>query len=339
MKSLNLLKFAGLVILAAAALQAQSTEGAVYWSTSSALDCNANNLQEVQFTIPGGTTTVYSCYVTGTFVWLAAGGGYTTAIRVSGPASGAVGVDYSFYDLSGNNLNLDTNFGAGTATTSGNDVNFSLGANQPAEVDLLGATSNSPTYAPTTDGSVFVQLYCPDATTCFNVLPQLIYSAPPTISLSVPLAYDGSQWTQWSGEGVDDGGAHRISLVIYNQSSVSSIFTVRVFDSTGTQIGLGTTPAIPGYSSTTGEAGTAAFLLSDVVKTSLPSGALKVLVDGGSINSSVLMLQVNGRAIATLQTGYDTAPGTASSAASTPSTLRALRQGDAAVKHRQTVPR
>lgn len=267
------------------------------------------------------------------------GGGYTTALRVAGPASGAVGVDYSFYDLGGNAQNLDTNFGPGTPTASGNDVNFSLGANQPAEVDLLGATSNAPAYTPTTAGSVFVQLYCPNAITCFNVLPQLIYSAPPTISLSVPLAYDGSQWTQWSGEGVDDGGAHRISLVIYNQSSVASIFTVRVFDSTGTQVGLGTTPAIPGYSSTTGEAGTAAFLLSDVVKTSLPSGALKVLVDGGSSNSSVLMLQVNGKAIATLQTGYDTAPGTASAASSTPSTMRALRQGDAAIKHRQTVPR
>ena len=303
------LRFAGLMALCAVALYGQpATNGPVFWSTSSALDCNANSLQEVSFPGPGGAT-VYSCYLTGTFVWFAAGGGYTTALRVAAPASAPLGVDYSFYDLSGNLLNVDTKLGAGSATTSGNDVSVALAANQPLEVDMLGATANAPVYGPTTDGSVFVQLYCPDSITCYSVLPQLIYSAGTFISLSVPLAFDGSQWTQWSAQGIDDGAGQRISLVIYNQGSVATIYTVRVYDSNGNLVGTGTTPAINGYNSSTGEAGTYGDLLSNVVKTPLPSGILKVFVDGGSNNSSVLMLQSRGSAIAPLQVSYDTGTG------------------------------
>src|SRR5579862_2626224 len=135
------LRFIGLMALCAIALYGQPTNGPVYWSTSSALDCNANSLQEVSLPGPGGTT-VYACTITGTFVWFAAGGGYTTALRVAAPASAPVGVDYSFYDVNGNFLNVDTNSGAGSGTTSNNDVNFALAVNQPSEIDILGASSD-----------------------------------------------------------------------------------------------------------------------------------------------------------------------------------------------------
>jgi len=315
--------------LAAAGLHGQTvppTTGAAWWSTTP-IDCSTvdNVAAGSSYTIslPSGATGYY-CYVSGTFVWLAAGGGYVTALRVAGPASAAVGVDYIFYDTSGNNQNLDTAFPDGSSAASGNDVTFVLKANQPSEVDLLGAPGEGPSYPSLKDGSVFAQIYCPDPTTCLSVTPQLIYSAPPTISLSVPIAWDGNQWPQWSAEGIEDGGAHRVSLVVYNQGKIATIYTVRVYDSTGAQVGLGTTPAIPGYSTTTGEAGTYADLLSNIVKTSLPSGILKVLVDGGSNNSSVLMLQANGRAIATLQVAYDSAPTTSSVATSTTSALRMM---------------
>lgn len=319
------LQFVGLMVLVAAALHGQPpTTGTAWWSTTP-IDCSSvdNVAAGSSYTIslPSGATGYY-CYVSGTFVWLAAGGGYVTALRVAGPASGAVGVDYYLYDTSGNNQNLDTAFPDGSSAASGNEVSFVLAANQPSEVDLLGAPGEGPAYPSLKAGSVWAKFYCPNATTCLSVLPQLIYSAPPTISLSVPVAWDGNQWTQWSAEGIDDGGAHRVSLVVYNQGSVATIYTVRVYDRTGAQVGLGTTPAIPGASSITGEAGTYADLLSNIVKTSLPSGILKVMVDGGSNTSSVLMLQANGRAIATLQVAYDTPPGTSSSSTSSTSALR-----------------
>lgn len=311
------LQFVGLTVLVAAALHAQPpTTGTAWWSTTP-IDCSSvDNVpagSSYTISLPAGATGYY-CYVSGTFVWLAAGGGYVTTLRVAGPAAGAIGVDYSFYDTSGNKLGLDTTSSCSSSPASGNDVTCVLKANQPAEVNLLGATTNAPGYGTTTTGSVFAQIYCPDPTTCLHATPQLIYSAPPTISLSVPIAWDGSQWAQWSAEGIDDGGAHHMSLVVYNQASVAAIYTVRVYDKTGAQVALGTTPVVASF-------GTYGDLLSNIVKTSLPSGILKVLVDGGSNNSSVLMLQQNARAIATLQVGYDSAPTTSSSTASITSAL------------------
>ncbi|MGH9647801.1 MAG: hypothetical protein ACRD4E_13400, partial [Bryobacteraceae bacterium] len=118
-----------------------------------------------------------------------------------------------------------------------------------------------------------------------------------------------NQWTQWSFQGVDDGAGNRVSLVVYNQGSTATIYTVRVYDSTGTRVGIGTTAAIPGYNSVTGEAGTYGALLSNIIPTKLPSGVFKVLVDGGSNQSSVMALQNLGRAQTTLQVSYDSAPG------------------------------
>jgi len=152
-KSLHLL---GTLALAAGLMHGQPTNGAVYWSTNSSLDCSSlGESSPTAITNSAGATIGYSCYVSGTFLWLAAGGGWGTAIRVASPASGAIGVDYSFYSQSGSNLNLDTTFGSSSSHTSGSDVNFALYANQPAEVDLLGASSNAPGYGSTATGSVY----------------------------------------------------------------------------------------------------------------------------------------------------------------------------------------
>src|SRR5215467_14303818 len=127
-------------------LHAQPTNGAVYWSTTPP-DCSNLNQSPMAITNTSGTTIGYSCYVSGTFVWFAAGGIWGTTIRVAAPSSAPVGVDYTFYDQSGNDLNVDTTVNAvKSSLKSSNDVNFALAANQPAEVELLGATGNGPNY-------------------------------------------------------------------------------------------------------------------------------------------------------------------------------------------------
>jgi hypothetical protein len=302
--------------VAAATLDGQPVNGPVYWSTV-APDCTSlAGESPVAIANSTGKTIGYSCYVSGTFVWLAAGGGWGTSIRVAAPASAAIGVDYTFYDASGNNLKLDTTMGSGSSTTSGNDVNFALSTNQPAEVGLLGATSNAPAYNSTATGSVYAVFYCPDAVTCGNVTPQLLYSG----AVSVPVSWDTELWTQWSAEGIDDGGTHRVSLVIYNEDMTAASYTVRVYDSTGSLAGTGTTPTIPALqplgNGSLGEGGTYGALLSDVISTRLPPGVFKVLVDGGSKYSAVEVLQFNGLSATALQVGYDSAPGSSSRAAS-----------------------
>jgi hypothetical protein len=311
MKSLHLL---GLIALAAATLDSQPANGVVYWSPV-APDCSSlAGESPVAITNASGTTIGYSCYVSGAFVWLAAGGGWSTSIRVAAPASAAIGVDYTFYDASGNNLKLDTTIGSGSSTTSGNEVNFALSANQPAEVGLFGATSNAPKYSSTATGSVYAVFYCPDATTCGNVAPQLLYSG----AIGVPISWDTELWTQWSAEGIDDGGAHRVSLAIYNEDTAATSYTVRVYDSTGSLAGTGTTPSIPPLQAlgngSLGEGGTYGALLSDVIATRLPAGVFKILVDGGSKYSAVEALQFNGLSATALQVGYDSAPGSSSRA-------------------------
>lgn len=322
MKSLQLL---ALIALAAATLHSQPANGPVYWSPVNLPPPDCSSLageSPVAITNSSGTTIGYSCYVSGTFVWLAAGGGWGTSIRVAAPASAAIGVDYTFYNTNGNNLKLDTTFGSGSSTTSSTGVNFALSANQPAEVHLLGATSDAPQYSSTSTGSVYAVFYCPDATTCGNVLPQLLYSTLPTTSwsLSVPISWDTELWTQWSAEGIDDGSTHRVSLAIYNEDITATSYTVRVYDSTGSLAGTGTTPLIPPLqplpNGSFGQGGTYGALLSDVISTRLPSGVFKVLVDGGSKYSAVEVLQFDGPSATALQVAYDSAPRSSSSAAS-----------------------
>ena len=309
-------------------LHAQPTNGAVYWSTTPP-DCSNLNQSPVAIMNTSGTTIGYSCYVSGTFVWFAAGGVWGTAIRVAAPASGAVGVNYSFYDTNGKSVSLNVK---GSYSASGNSVKFALYPNQPAGIHLLGATSDAPKYADTATGSVYAVFYCADAPTCSDVLPQLIYSALPLKpwSLSVPIVWDDVVWTQWSAVGVDDGNTRRVSLVIDNEDTTATSFTVRVYNSAGTLVGSGKTPSIAPLQNlgngSYGPGGTYGALLSEVISTKLPSGVFKVLVDGGSSNCAVEMLQVNEQSAMTLQVAYDSAPPSNSGAAAIRrSNLRDLR--------------
>jgi hypothetical protein len=281
--------------------------------------------------------------VSGTFVWFAAGGIWGTTIRVAAPASAPVGVDYRFYDLTGNNINLDATVnGVSSSLTSSNEVEFALAANQPAEVELLGATGNGPAYGSTATGSVYAEFLCPDATTCLNVLPQLLYSSLPAQPwlLSVPIVFDTAVSNQWSAVGVNDNGSnpvHAMSLVIYNEDTVATTYTVSVFDSKGTLIGTGTTPSIPPLknlgSGNYGEGGTYGVYLSQIVST-LPQGVCKVLVNGGSYYSAVEVLQFNGPSATSLQVAYDTAPISATANALTMSEARRLRVLTSKLVHR-----
>ena len=307
-----------IIFLTAFPLQAQPTNGPVYWSPTQP-DCTNLGTSAVTIKNSAGTTLGYSCYVSGTFVWFAAGGIWGTTVRVAAPASAPIGVDYTFFDQSGNNLNLDSTInGVPSSFTSSNDVNFALGANKPAEVELLGATANAPAYGSTATGSVYAVIYCPDEASCENVLPQLLYSALPAQpwSLSVPLAFDTLTWTQWSAVGINNNGAnpvHALSLVIYNEDTVATTYKVSVYDSAGNLVGTGTTPSVAPLKSlgngNYSEGGTYGAYLSQIVST-LPEGVCKVVVDGGAYFSAVEVLQFNGPSATTLQVSYDSAPTT-----------------------------
>jgi len=342
-------------IFVCVALAAVSLRGQVYWSSTQP-DCSNINLQS--FSNPeGGGATVYSCSVYGTFLWMAAGGPWSTSILVSAPATNPVGVQIWFYDPNGNALSMDTTSGTGNVVNSGTSLFFALNAEQPAEINLLGATSDSRTnYSSTQTGTVFAQFYCPDETTCENVLPQLIYSALPTISwsLSVPISWDVQYYyqyglsAQWSAVGIDNGGSRRVSLVVYNQNIVSTSdpqtptsFAIRVYDQNGDLAASGMTPPlapIPLDSTTnyfTGDGGTWGALLSCAsgcpITTPLPSGPFKIVVDGGTTPCSVEVLQVNATSATTLQVAYDadagTDPFTVSAGALQKNRARAARGG------------
>lgn len=330
------LHFFGLLALAATTLHSQPTNEAVYWSTVEP-DCSSLG-GETAVTIKNtsGATLGYSCYVAGTFAWFTAGGGWGTSIRAAGPASGAIGVDYTFYDTNGNDVQVDTTFGGGSSTVAGNKVSFALYANQPAEVTVLGAAGNGPNYSTNAKGSVYAVFYCPDASTCNDVLPQLVYSALPANPwmLSSPIAWDNGLWTHWSAQGIDDsatGDNYRVSLAICNEDNTATSYRVRIYDSTGALAGTGTTPVIAPLKQfsdgSLGEGGTYGAMLSDVVKTPLPSGVFKILIDGGSIYSAVEVLQFRGPSATALQVAYDSAPASSVGAISSVRSLgmRSLR--------------
>jgi len=305
------------------ALAAVSLRGQVFW-TATPQDCGAIWQVEIQNPVNPQGPDVYTCAVGGTFLWLAAGGPWGSTIRVSAPASNPVGVQYWFYDNNGQELSLDTTAGTGSAVTSTSDLAFALNPNQPSQINLLGTTGTS--HSNTQTGTAYAEFYCPDEATCENVLPQLIYSALPTIpwSLSVPIAWDITYgyslgWnTLWSAVGVDDGASHRVSLAVYNQdqsgTTTPTSFAVRVYDSNGNLSGTGMTPPLnPIPMDNTGnfaigDGGTWANLLSNVITTRLPSGPFKVVVDGGDTPCSVEVLQVNGTSATTLQVGFDILP-------------------------------
>ena len=337
-KPLHLL---GLIALIAAALHGQPTNGPVYWSpVSSPPDCSS--LQETPVAIMSGTTTIgYSCYVSGTFIWFAAGNGWTSKIRAGAPSTAPIGVDYTFYDNNGNNLNVDTTSSSASAVSSSNEVSFALAANQPSEIVTLGATANAPSYGLLSFGTVYAVYYCPDATTCGNVLPQLVYLQQPTHPwlATVPIAWDNAVWPTWSAEGVDDGVTNVVSFVVYNEGTVATSFNVYIYNSAGTLVAIGTTPSIPPLpllsGGSYGEAGTYGATLRTIIPSGLPAGIFKVLIDGGNEDSAVLMLQFSGLqyaapSMSSMQIAYDSAP------SSTAAVAAAARNAHA--KRARTVP-
>jgi len=263
-----------------------------------------------------GQTIGYACYVSGTFVWFAAGGPpnnpWKSSIRVAAPETGAIKAEYLFFDTSGNSVFLDSRFGDGTIMTGAVGVNAILAPNEPLELDLLGATSSAPSYNTTQTGSVFAQFFCPDDVTCSKVGAQLVYSALPAIpwSLSVPLGSYTTYSTTYYAEGTDDGGTHRVSFVVYNNDPTDTAFTIYVYDSNGNLAGTGVTPTIPGFNSVWHQGGTYGALLSQVIPGGLPSGLFKVVFDGGTAgeHSLVEVLQIDGASATTLQVYTDTSP-------------------------------
>lgn len=319
---LKSLCFLGLLILAAGTLPGQT-----YWSTSPDLDCSGNNAAganvqgPLQITTPTGGTG-YVCYVSGTFVWYAAGAGWHTAIRVAAPESGAIRADYSFVGIAGNALALDIATNGGTTETqSGSEAAFTLNANQPLEVDLLGRSGAGPGYSNQTGGSVYAMFECPDATTCTYVTPQLLFSALPSDpwSLSVPISWDGLEQDQWSAEGLNDA-THLMSFAIYNADSSPGTYTISVYDSNGALVASGTGPVTtPLASLKNGAYGTggvwAQVLSSAVAPITLPQGMLKVVISASTV-SDVMVLQFAGPSATTLQVGQDAAPAAGASPAS-----------------------
>ncbi len=311
---LKSLTFLGLMAMAAASVFAQGTPpltGPVFWALPIGTVPNCTGTSGT-IQLPNGG---YSCEATGTFVWLAAGGVWGSTIRLAAPTSAPIGVDYTFYDQNGGAMSLDTTSTVGTANASGSDLNLALSANQPSEVGLLGLTSNK-THSTTATGSVYVVIYCPDAATCQVASPQLIYSALPTFnwSLSVPISWDGNEWTQWSAEGIDDGGNRTVSFVVYNQGATAATYTLQVYDSTGKLAGTGTTPSIAGYNSVTLQGGTYAAVLRNVITTPLPVGTFKLLVTNPTEKSFFEVLQFTGPSATTLEVAYDYAPATTTGA-------------------------
>jgi hypothetical protein len=343
--SMKALHVFALIPLAAAMLHGQPANGPVYWSPV-APDCTGAS-GPISITNASGATIGYSCYVAGTFVWLSAGDSWTTSIRVAAPASGPIGVDYFFYDKTGNDLSFDAKFNGDSSISSGTGASFSLSANQPSQINLLGATGTGPAYTALSQGSAYAVFYCANGAICLDVLPQLIYSEVPTIpwSLSSPIAWNTGVWTQWSAVGVDDGKDNFLSFAVYNQGTAvdrgtATAYTIRIYDSAGQLAATGTTPPIPPFqnlaSGNLGQAGTYGALLKDVISTPLPSGPFKILIDGGSEYSSVAILQFSGASATTLQVAYDSAPAagatagattSATAAASRLSAIRASRVG------------
>ena len=233
---------------------------------------------------------------------------------MAAPASGAVGVEYVFFDQDGKRISLDTI--SGSARAAGDTVSLALSANQASEVQLLGASTDGPQYGRTQTGSVFAVLLCPDAGTCATVFPQLVYSSAPFKPwlLSVPIAWDSSfsflqpsgLAARWSATGVHND-TDFISFAIYNSSPTAATYAVRVYDSTGALAGQGVTPPIPGGNGVDGAGGTRGFLLTEIVGTTIPAGVVKVTIEGNGPTSTIF-LQFSGESAMSLHASHDVVP-------------------------------
>ena len=309
MISLKSVYLAGFLVVGALTASAQT-----YWSTNPALNCNAYGTNAAgapqQVTTPGGGTG-YVCYVYGTLPWYAAGAGWGSTIRIAGPASAAVAVFLDFYDVNNVAQKLDFHYQGDSTLISDVTTSQALFANQPMEVDLLGLSSQAPTYGSQAGGPVVVLAYCPDPLTCGAVQAQLIYSALPSHpwSLSAPVIWDQGTWTAWSSVGIDDGSTDQMSFVVYNLANdqLSHTYSLRVYDSTGTLKGSATTPSVTYL-------GSYADLVRNVIP-NLPSGILKVELVATDF-TAFEALQFHGASATTLVSAYENVPaGAAASAA------------------------
>jgi hypothetical protein len=310
MNKMKITSVPALVALAASTLHGMPpTNGAQWWTTDPSLDCTSIHAPFFEVQLDAGGKG-FACLISGTFSWMAAGGGWSTAIRAAAPASGAIGIQYLFFDADGNRVSLDT---AGSLAESGSTVGFALQANQPSEVRLLGPSVDIPQYSRTQTGSVLGFFFCPSPAVCTSFLPQLLYSFLPSKPwlLSVPIAWENSFGkgqttgfsTRWSASGFADP-THTLAFAIYNQSSAAASYTVRVFNGSGALAAEVLTPLVPGFNPGDGEGGTRGFSLSDLLPSAPPRGPLKVIIDGAN-TSSVVFLQFDGDGATSLETAHE----------------------------------
>ena len=291
------IKFAlltGLLVLGASFSNGQAW---VNPGTSGGPDCGPFQSQYV------GSTSWY-CYYQGTFPWFDAGGGWTTILRVAAPASGAVQVKYDFFQLSNGGVDpvtLNMILSDGTVVPYSSDYTFALSPNQPSEVTLLSKHTDSGDIE--ANGSVHVQINCPDQATCKHVMPQLIYTYLPkypwflssALSANVLLPAQPDS-TAWSAVGMNDPQTDAaknqiVSFVISNDSGSDQVYTVTAYDQTGKQVGQNATPTI-----VSGQGN--GYLLHSFLS-GLPQGLLKVRVSGTG-TFMFTALQFNGPAATAL---------------------------------------
>jgi hypothetical protein len=267
-------------------------QGQTFWSPSPP-NCGPYEALTVQLDTGGNG---YSCGVVGIFPWFTAGAGWTTSIRTAAPASASIGFYFAYTDTDGNPLTVDAHYVDGPAgVTRGQSVASALNPNEPAQLDLLGLPSEaSINYSKTAaQGSIQALFACPDAITCAQVTAQLIYSALPSYSLSIPIVWNAQLTSEWSTWGYDDGQKQIMSFVITNGSSDPQSYAVHVFDTYGNPFRTVNTPAIqPG--------GTYAQVLDKFLGNTTPGGLIKMTVVGTSGSSAFEALQFNGASAATL---------------------------------------
>ena len=265
------------------------------------------------FTQEFASPPAWYCNYYGVFPWFDAGSGWTTVLRVSAPASGAIQVTYNFIEKAADGTVqapiLDFKQYGDATPTSGSRAVFVLDRNQPSELTLIGRHPDGVS-PPEAKGSVTVTISCPDKATCAAVAPQLIYTELPAISwyLSAPMSSTVSLPSQprvlaWSAVGVNNpqGGSQAkqfMTYAIYNNSGSALAYTLTAYDKTGAVVGKRATEVImPDVS--------IAEVLDESSMPGLPTGPIKVTVSGTG-PSVVTFLQFIGPAATALVTAVET---------------------------------
>lgn len=288
---LKSLQIAAFIVMMGSVVQGQT-----YWS-SSPPNCGPYESITLQLNTGGSG---YACRVYGIFPWYAAGAGWTTSIRTAAPASASIAFFVFYFDTNGAVQYLDANYVDGGKFTGQKSFSSALNPNEPAQLDLLGLSSEaSINYSKTQAGGwILTDIQCPDAITCAQATAQLIYSALPSQpwSLSIPMVWNADLTSEWSTWGYDDGQKQIMSFVITNGSSAAQSYAVHIFDTYGNPIG-GTfnTPTIPSL-------GTYAQVLDSFLGNRTPGGLIKMtVVSSGTPGFSAFeALQFNGGSATTL---------------------------------------